>query len=106
MALFRPCPGGGECASEDAEHNLFLEEIEFGFLVVFSFEVIVKLGVLAGEFFNDGWNVLDLIIVSTGYLVFIFPDVNTSIFRTVRVLRPLRSIGMMPGVRLLIDALI
>eukprot|EP01050_Picozoa_sp_SAG11_P042650 SAG11_NODE_19761_length_459_cov_1.058333_1_plen_132_part_10 len=31
---------------------------------------------------------------------------NTSVFRTVRVLRPLRSIGMMPGVRVLIDALI
>ena len=106
MALFRPCPGGGECGSEDAEHNLFLEEIELAFLVIFSFEVIVKLVALAGAFFSDGWNVLDLIIVSTGYLVFIFPDVNTSIFRTVRVLRPLRSIGMMPGVRLLIDALI
>ena len=29
-----------------------------------------------------------------------------SVFRTIRVLRPLRSIGMMPGVRILIDALI
>eukprot|EP01043_Picozoa_sp_COSAG02_P049969 COSAG02_NODE_5076_length_4659_cov_661.394737_4_plen_664_part_01 len=106
MALYRPCPGGGECDSVDADHNRALEDIEFGFLIVFTFEVVVKLGALTGAFFNDGWNVLDLVIVSSGYLVFVFPDVNTSIFRTVRVLRPLRSIGMMPGVRLLIDALI
>lgn len=106
MALYRPCPGGGECESVDAEHNQLLEEIELSFLIIFTLELVVKLVALTGAFFNDGWNVLDLVIVSTGYLVFIFPDVNTSIFRTVRVLRPLRSIGMMPGVRLLIDALI
>lgn len=106
MALYRPCPGGGACDAVDQESNDFLEMIETGFLVIFTLEVIIKLGVLAGGFFNDGWNVLDLVIVSSGYLVFIFPDVNTSIFRTVRVLRPLRSIGMMPGVRLLIDALV
>ena len=106
MALFRPCPGGGECPAADQEHNELLESIELGFLIVFTLEVLVKLVALAGKFFTDGWNVLDFVIVGSGYLVFIFPDFSSSTFRTIRVLRPLRSIGMMPGVRLLIDALI
>merc|ERR1719272_1820399 len=67
----------------------------------------MKLIGLQVEFFSDHWNNLDFVIVVSGYLVFLPGDLmNTSVFRTVRVLRPLRSIGMMPGVRILIDALI
>ena len=45
-------------------------------MIVFTVEVILKLAALAGDFFSDGWNVLDLVIVSSGYLVFIFPLVR------------------------------
>ena len=109
MALYKPCPRGEDCSVEGheiGEHNAQLHVIETVFLIIFTLEVLLKLGALGGSFFKDGWNQLDFVIVATGYLVFLFPDANTSIFRTMRVLRPLRSIGMMPGVRLLIDALI
>lgn len=101
MALYRPAEGA------DSPYNKRLELIELIFLFVFTFELICKLIGLGGEFFKDGWNKLDFVIVITGYMVFLPGDlINTSVFRTVRVLRPLRSIGMMPGVRILIDALI
>ena len=109
MAMYKPCPRGEDCSVEGheiGEHNAQLHVIETVFLIIFTLEVLLKLGALGGSFFKDGWNQLDFVIVATGYLVFLFPDANTSIFRTMRVLRPLRSIGMMPGVRLLIDALI
>jgi voltage-gated sodium channel len=101
MAMMRPTEPA------DSPWNHRLEVIETVFLFVFTAELVVKLAALRMNFFDDGWNNLDIIIVSTGYLVFLPGDtINTSVFRTVRVLRPLRSIGMMPGVRILIDALI
>jgi Ca2+-binding EF-hand superfamily protein len=101
MALYRPTEG------PDSDYNKNLELIEMIFLFIFTFELIMKLIGLQVEFFSDHWNNLDFVIVVSGYLVFLPGDLmNTSVFRTVRVLRPLRSIGMMPGVRILIDALI
>eukprot|EP01052_Picozoa_sp_SAG31_P011186 SAG31_NODE_628_length_13432_cov_131.456086_14_plen_298_part_00 len=101
MALYRPTEPA------DSDHNRMLETVELVFLFVFTFELILKLAALGGDFFKDHWNNLDFVIVVTGYMVFLPGSIiNTSVFRTVRVLRPLRSIGMMPGVRILIDALI
>ena len=101
MAMMRPTE------PHNSKWNARLELIETGFLVVFTIELALKLIALRAEFFADGWNKLDFVIVLSGYMVFIPGEtINTSVFRTVRVLRPLRSIGMMPGVRILIDALI
>ena len=99
MALYRPTE------PDDSSHNQALQTLETWFLVIFTVEVTAKLVILNVSFFADGWNIMDLIIVSTGFLIFL-DSVNTSVFRTIRVLRPLRSLGMMPGIRILIDALI
>ena len=103
MAMYRPTE------QTDSPHNQMLEDIEFVFLVLFTVEIVLKLtGLKPKGFFSDNWNTLDFFIVGSGYLHYL-PGlgnmVNTSVFRTIRVLRPLRSIGMMPGVRVLIDAL-
>jgi Ca2+-binding EF-hand superfamily protein len=100
MAMYDP-------VATDSSWNDGLETVEMVFLFLFTFEVAFKLVGLQLSFFRDGWNQMDFIIVATGYLVFLPGDtVHTSVFRTIRVLRPLRSIGMMPGVRILIDSLI
>lgn len=104
MALYRPTE------PTDSAHNATLETVEFVFMIVFTVEMVLKLIALQLDYFADGWNRLDFIIVLSGYLMYLPGDitgnVKPSVFRTIRVLRPLRSIGMMPGVRLLIDALI
>ena len=104
MALYRPTE------PPDSAHNASLEKVEFVFMVCFTIEMVLKLVALQASYFRDGWNCLDFVIVTSGYLTYLpghlTGNVKTSVFRTIRVLRPLRSIGMMPGVRLLIDALI
>jgi Ca2+-binding EF-hand superfamily protein len=101
MAMYDP-------VNPDSAHNAQLEQIELIFLIIFTVEIALKLLALDKEFFSDGWNTLDFVIVGSAYMQFLpgMETVNTSVFRTIRVLRPLRSIGMMPGVRVLIDALI
>ncbi len=104
MALYRPTEPA------DSAHNATLEQVEFVFMIIFTIEMVLKLVALQASYFHDGWNRLDFIIVTSGYVTYLPGDltgsIKTSVFRTIRVLRPLRSIGMMPGVRLLIDALI
>jgi hypothetical protein len=54
-----------------ATWNHRLEVVELVFLVVFTIELAIKLIALGMEFFQDNWNNLDFVIVSTGYLVFL-----------------------------------
>ena len=59
MAMYRPTE------PENSKHNQALQTLEICFLILFTIEISVKLVVLDMRFFADGWNVLDLIIVST-----------------------------------------
>lgn len=47
-----------------------------------------------GAYLRDTWNILDFVIVMTGYLQLLFQggSLNLSGLRSFRVLRPLRSI--------------
>lgn len=56
-------------------------------------------------YLRDGWNILDFLVVITSILSLI-GSVNLSAVRTVRVLRPLRSINVIPGLRLLVGSLL
>jgi hypothetical protein len=51
---------------------------------------------------KDPWNVLDFLIVFTGIIEMILQNspVNMKIFRTLRVLRPLKTINAIPEIRL------
>jgi len=69
------------------------------FLALYSLEMVLKilgLGFLfnKGAYLRDAWNILDFIIVCTGYLQLMFTGAsfNISGLRSFRVLRPLRSI--------------
>ena len=59
------------------------------------------------SFLRDGWNRLDLAIVTASWLPLLFPSLsNTSGMRAVRALRPLRTINRLPRMRRQVATLI
>lgn len=81
------------------------------FTILFSGEMAVKMiaqGVIKGEgsYMKDGfWNWLDLLVVGTGYLDVFGIDNQFGVLRTVRLLRPLRTIGAIKGLRQQVEVL-
>lgn len=83
------------------------------FLVLYSVEMglkILGLGFLfnKGAYLRDAWNLLDFTIVIAGYLSVIFEGggVNLSGLRAFRVLRPLKSISSIAGLKTIVSALL
>ena len=60
------------------------------------------------SYLRDSWNILDFIIVISGYIPFIFTSgsVNLRVLRSFRVIRPLRTISGIEGLRILVSALL
>ncbi|KAG2489238.1 hypothetical protein HYH03_012259 [Edaphochlamys debaryana] len=54
-----------------------------------------------GCYLRDGWNVVDFVVVVLGF-VDIFSSGNLTALRTVRVLRPLRAVTRISGMRVLV----
>ena len=69
------------------------------FLYIYTAECglkIIGLGFIRGKkaYLRDSWNILDLIIVVTGWIELLSHEgVSLSSLRTLRVLRPLKSIS-------------
>lgn len=81
------------------------------FTGVFTVEMLFKV-VALGFFFNgkfsyirDGWNILDFVVVALGY-VSLASDNNVSALRSMRILRPLKTINQFPSVRILVSSLL
>ena len=86
---------------------------DYVFQSIYTAEILLKviaMGFIFDEdsYLRDPWNVMDFIIVFFGYLSYI--DVTAGIdfksLRTFRVLRPLRAISAVEGLRMLIGALV
>jgi hypothetical protein len=88
------------------------------FLGLYTIEMVVKilgLGFVMGEkaYIRDGWNILDFIIVISSYPALFEvkdPDGNDESFslaglRSFRVLRPLKTISSVKGLKVLMNAL-
>ena len=61
----------------------------------------------SGAYLREQWYILDFVIVCSGYLSLILSDgVNLSVLRSFRVLRPLRTIQGIEGLRVLVTALL
>jgi voltage-gated sodium channel len=82
--------------------NLFfyLDEV---ILIVFALELVLKLYVWRFDFFKDGWNSFDFVIVCFSILP--SPE-SFVVLRTLRILRTLRLLKKVPKLRIIIDALI
>jgi hypothetical protein len=83
------------------------------FLILYSLEMVLKilgLGFLfnKGAYLRDAWNILDFTIVMTGYLSLILQggSVNLAGLRAFRVLRPLKSISSIEGLKVIVSALL
>lgn len=89
----------------------FLATLDVVFLVLYTLEMVLKilgLGFILnkGSYLRDSWNILDFIIVLSAYLqLLISSGANLSVLRSFRVLRPLRTISGIEGLRVIVSAL-
>ncbi|CAG9330463.1 SCN4A_7 [Blepharisma stoltei] len=96
-------------ASTQPEH---LQILDYIFLYVYTIEAglkILALGLILnkGAYLRDPWNVLDAVIVSTAWAsYYATTGVKLNALRSLRILRPLKSISSLPGLRVLIVALL
>jgi hypothetical protein len=96
---------------ESTRLGAVLNMAERFFMVAFTVEMIAKILALGlygdkGSYLRDPWNVIDFVIVIMGWIS-ISPKVeNISSMRTVRVLRPLRTITGVEGMRMLVTTLL
>ena len=69
---------------------------------------IIALGFFAGKntYLQDSWNLLDFVVVATGWLGFIPGMTNFTALRTIRVLRPLRSVKKVKEIKILVQSLL
>ena len=89
---------------------------EWIFLSIFLGEMLVKMiafGVLPGppswygSYFTDGWNILDFVIIMAALVGAPYPGSEASpsfgFLRVIRVLRPLRTLSIIPSMRRMVQ---
>ncbi|NWT99344.1 SCN5A protein, partial [Urocynchramus pylzowi] len=85
--------------------------VEFTFTGIYTFESLIKIlatGFCLNEFtfLRDPWNWLDFTVIVMAY-VGAFSDLGSvSVLRTFRVLRALKTISVVPGLKIIVGALI
>jgi len=94
-------------ASDTAQSIFYAEWV---FLVIFALELVIKVIALGlvlrpKSYLRDGWNWLDFLVVVFS-IVSVFGGENISAVRMFRVLRPLRAVKKVPGMRIIVSALI
>lgn len=98
--------------AETYEHLIYnyqkvFEVLDLAILIIFCFEITVKIlqeGRKPLNYFKDGWNVFDFIIVVSVFLP--FGGSSIAVLRLLRLLRVLRLIKALPKLQLLVTALL
>ncbi|XP_029978168.1 sodium channel protein type 4 subunit alpha A [Sphaeramia orbicularis] len=85
--------------------------VEYVFTGIYTFEATVKVlsrGFCVGSFtfLRDPWNWLDFMVISMAYVTEFVDLGNVSALRTFRVLRALKTITVIPGLKTIVGALI
>uniref|UniRef100_A0A8D3BYD8 Sodium channel protein n=1 Tax=Scophthalmus maximus TaxID=52904 RepID=A0A8D3BYD8_SCOMX len=85
--------------------------VEYVFTGIYTFEATIKIlsrGFCVGDFtfLRDPWNWLDFMVISMAYLTEFVDLGNVSALRTFRVLRALKTITVIPGLKTIVGALI
>ena len=88
----------------------FGEQTEMFFTLAFTFEALIRIIALGfcmhkGSYLRNGWNWLDWVVVVMSWASFIPGVGNFSAIRTVRVFRPLRTMSRIPGMGVIVGAL-
>ena len=96
----------GPPGSPDAVFSEALaQQFECAFTVLFTIEMVSKMLAMGvafhdGAYVRDAWNLLDMTVVLSAWAPLLFPQLdNLSAMRSVRALRPLRSVQRLPGLR-------
>ncbi|GGV29069.1 ion transporter [Streptomyces spectabilis] len=82
-----------------------LKVVEHCFLVLFTAEVLLRIGAHADrprDFFRDPWNLFDLAVVLCAFLP--FARENTTVLRLLRLARVLRTARFLPQLRIVLVA--
>ncbi|GEN44390.1 ion transporter [Alkalibacillus haloalkaliphilus] len=89
----------------DTYGNWFLR-IDTIILTIFALEIVIKLIAArpTTNFFKDGWNVFDFLIVASSFIFMGSPFVT--VLRILRVIRVFRTISMIPSLKKIVNALI
>ncbi|XP_027762392.1 sodium channel protein type 3 subunit alpha-like [Empidonax traillii] len=88
-----------------------LDWTEEAFAAIYTTEILIKIvatGFVWNEFtfLRDPWNCLDLFIIIIMYIT-MFQDIgNVSALRTFRVLRTLKAISVIPGLKIIVNSLV
>lgn len=59
-----------------------------------------------GAYLKDNWNRLDFLIVTSSFLQELVPSLNVQVLRSLRILRPLRSIARFENLRNMIKVVL
>ena len=93
--------------SISTQYGRILHVMDSIILWLFVFEILLKMVVLGGrfsDFFKDGWNTFDFIIVSACFLP--FDGQSIIVLRLLRVLRVVRLVGTVPELKLIVNTLL
>ncbi|XP_030435337.1 sodium channel protein type 2 subunit alpha isoform X8 [Gopherus evgoodei] len=87
------------------------KNVEYTFTGIYTFESLIKIlarGFCIGHFtfLRDPWNWLDFTVIAFAYLTEFVDLGNVSALRTFRVLRALKTISVIPGLKTIVGALI
>ncbi|CAF1120007.1 unnamed protein product [Adineta ricciae] len=87
------------------------DAVEYVFTGIYTMEALIKClarGFLLGKytFLRDPWNWLDFVVISLAYVGFFVDLGNVAVLRTFRVLRALKTVAVVPGLKTIVNALI
>ncbi|XP_077281924.1 sodium channel protein 60E isoform X1 [Temnothorax americanus] len=88
-----------------------VEEAEYIFLLIYTAEMVIK-SIAKGFILNkytylrNPWNWLDFVVITSGYATIGMEVGNLAGLRTFRVLRALKTVSIMPGLKTIINALL
>jgi hypothetical protein len=98
---------------DPSETPAFMLAADDIFQYLYTVEMVVKILSLGfiwnqGSYLRDAWNILDFTIIASGYLSMFLQGsgVNLSVLRSFRVIRPLRTISSIQGLRIIVSSLI
>ncbi|XP_062401291.1 sodium channel, voltage gated, type VIII, alpha subunit b [Sardina pilchardus] len=87
------------------------KQVEYVFTGIYTFESLTKIvsrgfAIDSFTFLRDAWNWLDFMVISMAYVTEFVDLGNVSALRTFRVLRALKTISVIPGLKTIVGALI
>jgi len=88
-------------------HGDLLHLLDHIVLYIFVVEILLKIGAKGSkpwEFFNDGWNVFDFIIVAVCFMP--IGGAYIAVLRLARILRVFRLVSALPKLQILVGALL